>query len=189
MSKRDIFIFLFKWKYSLIGYFLLIVTLTTVLVYVLPQKYYATAVVLVEGYKAPVMNSIYTPGLDELSVINSQVEIILSYTVISNAVDALGSREDNKPPTAIQEFVRSVKDKLIELGLSEYYTEREQLIDTILEQIDVEPQAASSIIKISFRSKEPATAAGIVNSVTDSYLNHHLRIYGSPGTPELYRVQ
>lgn len=189
MSKRDIFIFLFKWKYSLVGYFLFIVILTTVGVYVLPQKYSSTAVVLIEGYKAPVMNSIYTPGLDQLSVINTEVAIILSYTVISNAVDALGPLESGEPLTAFQEFRQAVTDKLVELGLSEDFTPREQLIYMISEGIDVDPRAVSGIIEISFKSKYPESSANIVNAVTDSYMDHHLKIYASPGTPELYRVQ
>jgi uncharacterized protein involved in exopolysaccharide biosynthesis len=189
LSKRDIFIFLFKWKYSLIGYFLFIVTLTTVLVYVLPQKYLSTAVILVEGYRAPVMNSIYTPGTDELSVINSEAEIILSYAVLSSAVDSLGSLDSGEPPTALQEFVAAVKDTLVELGLSEDFTPREELIDTLTDELDVEPLASSSIIEISYKSKYPVFGAKIVNAVTDSYMDHHLKIYASPGTSEMYRLQ
>lgn len=98
MSKRDVIFFLFKWKYSLIGYFLFVVAAVTALVYLLPHKYAATSLVLVESNLAPVMRSDPTFGVEESLVLNSEIAIIRSQTVLFSTVDKIGLGKHEDPP-------------------------------------------------------------------------------------------
>lgn len=190
MTKRDIIVFLFKWKYSLIGYFLFVVVAVTAFVYLLPQKYPAKAVVLVESSRAPVMRSDIAFGVEQLSVLNSEISIILSKTVLSSAVDKVGVGEgNNEPPDMMDRIVGAVIGWMEEVGLKERMTPREGLIRRLEDKLKVEPLANSNIITISFAGENPDRITQIVNAVTDSYIDHHLKVFSSAGTSGVYRLQ
>lgn len=189
MSKRDIIIFLFKWKYSLIGYFLLVVAAVTLFVYLFPQKYEATASVLIESNRAPVMRSDIAPGVEELSVLNSEAAIILSKTVLSSAVDEVGISKSEEPPTTMERLIEAFGTWLDEVGLSEPMTPREQMIRKLEKDLAVAPLPNSNVITITFSGKNPQWTAQIVNAVTDNYIQHHLKIFSSAGTSQVYRLQ
>lgn len=191
MSKRDIIIFLFKWKKSLIGYFLLVIALSVFLVYVLPQKYEAAAIILVESNRAPVMRSDVAYGVEQLSVLNSEVAIIRSNTVLTAAADKIGIVEtvEQEPAGAITELISRIGQWMIDIGLRESTTPRDSLISSLKDGIKVAPQPSSNVITISYKSNNPEKAAEIVNTVTDIYIQQHLDIFSSRGTSEVYRLQ
>jgi uncharacterized protein involved in exopolysaccharide biosynthesis len=189
LSKRDIIVFLFKWKYSLIGYFLFVVATVTTFVYLLPQKYEATASVLIESNRAPVMRSDMAPGVEELSVLNSEASIILSKTVLSSAVDEVGIAESGEPPTTIEQLIDALGAWLEDVGLSEPMTPREELIRKLEKDLGVAPLPNSNVIAITFSGKDPKRTAQIVNAVTNNYIQHHLKIFSSAGTSQVYRLQ
>jgi len=190
MSKRDIIIFLFKWKYSIIGYFLFVVALVTTLLYVLPKKYPAMARVVIESNLAPVMRSSPAPGrVDPLGVLNTEVEIILSATVLSSTVDRLKPHERPLVLNPWTEFKGRVRTQLEDLGLLERMSRRDTWIRRLEKKLGVEPIVSSAVINISYSEENPKWAARIVNAVTDSYIAQHLKIYSSPGTVDVYRRQ
>ena len=190
MSKRDIIIFLFKWKYSLIGYFLFVVAMVTVFVYLLPPKYSAKAVLLVESNRAPVMHADVAYGADSTSVLNSEVAIILSKSVLSSAVDKVGpGGESVEDDSAIGQYIDAVYAWFIDVGLMEPKTLREGMIKKLEDNLDVAPLPASNIITISLGDKNPTWLTKILNAVTDSYIEQHLKIYSSPGSSEVFLRQ
>lgn len=189
MSKRDIIVFLFKWKYSLIGYFLFIVAAVTAFVYLLPQKYEATASVLIESNRAPVMRSDIAPGVEELSVLNSEAAIIKSNTVLSSTVDEVGIAESSEPPTMVEQVLDAFGAWLEKIGLSEAMTPRDELIRKLEKDLVVEPLPNSNVITITFSGKDPKRTAQLVNTVTNNYIRHHLKIFSSAGTSQVYRLQ
>lgn len=190
MTKRDIVIFLFKWKYSLIGYFVFVVAAVTVFTYVSPKQYEAKAAVLVESNRAPAMRSDIAYGVEQLSVLNSETAIIRSQTVLSDTVDKIGSVPPaNAPASGLARWVRDLVKWTEEVGLKEPMTPRQSFIRTLEKDLAVAPRPNSNVITITFRGKDPERAARIVNTVTDSYIDHHLKIYSSAGTSEVYRLQ
>jgi uncharacterized protein involved in exopolysaccharide biosynthesis len=189
MSKRDVILFLFKWKYSLIGYFLFVVASVTALVYVLPQKYEAMSAVLVESNRAPVMRSDTAFGTKELTALNSAIAIIQSETVLSAAVDKVGIGESGEAPSTVELLIDDVVSWLEGVGLKEPMTPRDELIETLRDNLEAEPLAESNVITITLGGKNPKWITDIVNAVTDSYIAQHLRIFSSKGTSEVYRIQ
>ena len=199
MSKRDIVIFLFKWKKSLIGYFLLVIALSVLFVYVIPQKYEAVATILVESNRAPVMRADVAYGVEALSVLNSEVAIIRSNVVFAATADKILALDAEKVDAAeeeldgfalvIVELFNSIMQWTIDIGLREPTSVRENLIASLEDDLKVLPQPNSNVITLSYNSDNPEIAAEIVNTITENYIQQHLRIFSSGGTSELYRLQ
>ena len=200
MSKRDIVIFLFKWKKSLIGYFLLVIALSVLLVYVIPQKYDAVATILIESNRAPVMRADVAYGAEQTSVLNSEVAIIRSNVVFAATADKIGALYAEKVDAndveeadgfalVVMEWFNAIGQWAIDVGLREHTTAREDLISSLVDGLKVAPQPNSNVIAISYKSDNPEMAAEIVNTITENYIQQHLRIFSSGGTSELYRLQ
>lgn len=197
MSKRDIIIFLFKWKKSLVGYFLLVIALSVLLVYALPQKYEAVATILVESNRAPVMRADVAYGVEQMSVLNSEVAIIRSNVVLAATADKIGTIDVKKvdavdieePDGIVAELFNSIMQWMLDVGLRESTTAREDLISSLEDGLKVKPQPNSNVITLSYKSDNPKMAAEIVNTITENYIQQHLRIFSSGGTSEVYRLQ
>lgn len=197
MTKRDIVIFLFKRLKSLFGYWFLIIGLSVFLVYFLPQKYEAVGKILIESNRAPVMRSDMAFGVEQLTVINSEVAIIRSKPVITETAKKVDSirqakqrmEEKQAPRGVISQTLKRVREWMIEVGLREKNSPWDQLINELERSLRISPQPASNIIAISYKSSDPELAATIVNTVIENYINHHLDIFSSLGTVEVYRLQ
>ena len=201
MTKRDIIIFIFKWEKSLFGYWFLIIGLSVLLVYSIPQKYEAVAKILIEGNRAPVMRADLAFGVEQLSVLNSAIAIIRSkpvFTATAAKVESLrkskirskkGAVEKEVPSGFIVESFEKLGQWMLDVGLRDSSSAREQLISDLEIGLKIAPQPNSNVIAISYKSDDPEMAAIIVNTVTDNYIKHHLKIYSSIGTSEVYRLQ
>ena len=189
MSKRDILIFLFKWKGTILSVFFGVVTLVTLLVYFLPSSYTALSTVLVEHTKAPSMRSEMYPGAEMIEVINTEVAIVLSRTVMEHVADRLKLDQLPTKDTTVLRVVRRVQDALIEIGLLDPVSKREQWIGSLLRDVKVKPTVSSNIFTVKYATEDPQLAADIVNAITDEYLSHHMKIYSQQGIAEFYRGQ
>lgn len=188
MTKRDILYFFFKWKANIFFLFFLVVFLVTLFVYVIPPSYTGKAKVLVEPNRAPAMRTDMAPGLQQGEVSFSEVEIILSYAVMSAVVDKL--QLHNQPPakeTFVSGVLKSIKTTLGGLGLTIEMEPRDAWINRLLTKVKVEPIKTSSILEVIYVDKSPELAAKIVNVVVDSYIQHHFEVYMSSGNSKLYK--
>ena len=197
MTKRDIVIFLFKWWNSLLGYWILVVLLCSFLVYSLPQQYEATAKILVESNRAPVMRADSVFGVENLNFLNSAIQIIRSRPVLeatARRVEAYNRRKaaeagEGPPPGGLVLALQRLGDWTIEVGLRNQGSQREDLISELEDSLVIEPQPNSDVITISHRNYNPELAAMIVNTVTKHYIDQHLKIYSSGGTSKIYSQQ
>lgn len=197
MTKRDIIIFIFKWEKSLFGYWFLIIALSVFLVYAIPQQYEAVAKILIEGNRAPVMRADLAFGVEQLSVLNSEIAIIRSKPVFTaTAVKVESLRKSKKsavdkevPSGFIVESFEKLGQWMLDVGLRESSSAREQLISDLEVGLKIAPQPNSNVIAISYKSDDPEMAAIIVNTITDNYIKQHLKIFSSIGTSEVYRLQ
>ena len=213
MTKRDIIIFIFKWGKGLFGYWLLIIGVSIAVVYIMPQNYEASAKILIESNRAPVMRADVAFGVEQLSVLNSSVAIIRSgpvFEATADHVEAINrkkqAKQEEQPQveaegdaasrsfigaqiSALLETFRNLGQWMIDVGLREDSTSRELFLQGLDSRLKVAPQANSNVITISYTSNEPEMAATIVNTVTEKYIDHHLEIYASLGISEVYRLQ
>ncbi len=189
MSKRDILIFLFKWKYTILGSILTIVSMVTALAYLMPPDYIGKASLLVESNRAPTMRSSFSPGLDMLEVIRSEAEIVRSRTVMEAVVTELRLHERPSRDTSLKRVLKSIREGMAALGLITVMAPREQWVGHLLSEVEVEPVPGSNVLNISYFDSDPEWAAQIVNTITDHYIKHHLAIYSSQGVSEFYQRQ
>ena len=79
---------------------------------------------------------------------------------------------------------------MIDVGLREEASSaREKLIQGLQDGLKIDPRPNSNVIAISYKSDDPEMAAIIVNSITENYINQHLKVFSSIGTSEVYRLQ
>jgi uncharacterized protein involved in exopolysaccharide biosynthesis len=197
LTKRDIIIFVFKWEKSLFGYWFFIIALSVFLVYALPQKYEAVAKILIEGNRAPIMRADVAFGAEQMNVLNSEVAIIRSKPVFAATAAKVaaikkalkGNTENEVTSSPVREVFGRLGQWTLDVGLREASPPREQLISDLENGLKVAPQPNSNVIALSYKSADPEMAAIIVNTITESYINQHLKIFSSIGTSEVYRLQ
>jgi len=212
LTKRDIIIFIFKWGKGLFGYWFLIIGIALLVVYTLPQKYEASAKILIESNRAPVMRADLAFGVDQLNVLNSEVAVIRSGPVFRATADrieainkrkqaALAKQEKKTDPgdsedakiwqklSILLDLYNQFARWMIEVGLREESSARDLLIQGLDSGLKIAPQANSNVIVLSYISDDPEMAAIIVNTITEKYIDHHLQIYSSLGISEVYRLQ
>ncbi|MEQ8234312.1 MAG: GNVR domain-containing protein [Gammaproteobacteria bacterium] len=190
ISKRDIFIFLFKWKGTIFGWALFTFLMVTAFSYLLPQVYPATAKVIVERNRAPnLRSSVSYDGLESVEVMNNESAIIRSRPVMSAVVDAVEPHKRPQGDSGLSRFIRETLANMAELGLIAHLEPREKWIDALLRKVEPEAVVNSNVLEISYSDEEPEWSARIVNAVTDAYIAHHLEVYSSQGVTEFLRGQ
>lgn len=187
MTIRDILIFLFKWKRVICFTFLFILLLTTVLTYLIPPSYVAQASVLVERNRAPAMRSSFVSGMEAAEVLNTEVQIALSHTVIAAAVDKVAPHLRPKGSSVARRIINGIRGMMSASGLVPEISPRQRWIRSLMSSVKAEPVTVSSILRISFENPDPQLATQIVNTITDEYIKHHLKVYSALGSSEFYK--
>ncbi len=186
MSKRDLLIFLFKWKASLLGIFLLVAGPAALVIFLAPPSYVASSRVLVERNRPPVLRTVLEPSMDLAEALNTEAEIFVSRTVMSNVVDKLRPFDRPKKPSHLGAAVEATRAWLEETGLLYAQSPRERWIQLLQKNMKVKPSIDSSILKISFGDDDPQWAARLVNSALDEYIAQHVKVFSSRGTAHIY---
>lgn len=188
MSKREILVFLFRRQWSMLSILLGTVTLVTLFVYVLPSSYTAVSKVLLEPTKSPTLGTESRYGSDVGEVLYTEIEIVLSRTVMEAVVDKLKLHERGGPLGPVARFIASVKAGLVEVGLLDPPEPRESWIRDLLKDVKAKPVLDTHVFTISYSDQNPAQAAEVANAITDEYMSHHTRIYTYENAVEFYRA-
>ncbi len=186
MSKRDLLIFLFKWKASIIGMFLLVMAAASVVIFFVPPSYTAGSRVLVERHRSPVLRTVFAPSMDLAEALNTEAEIFVSRTVMSNVVDKLKPHERPRQASRIGTIVDATRGWMEETGLLYPQSSRERWIQLLQKNMKVKPSIDASILKISFGDEDPQWSARLVNAALDEYIAQHVRVFSARGTSQVY---
>lgn len=165
----------------------LVVALVTAFVYLFPASYTATAKVLVESAKAPTLATEPRLGADVGEVLYTEIEIVLSRTVMESVVTSLGLDKPGTPTGWIPRKIAAVKASLVEVGLLDPPDPHEDAIRDLLKSVKVKPVLDTHVFTVSYSDDSPERAAAVVNAATDAYLVHHTRIYSYENAADLYR--
>lgn len=187
MSKREILVFLFRRKWSLISILLATLTLVTVFAYVLPSSFTAVSKVLLEPTKSPTLGTESRYGSDVGEVLYTEIEIVLSRTVMEAVVDKLKLHERGGPLGPVAQFIADVKASLVAVGLLDPPEPRESWIRDLLKDVKVKPVLDTHVFTISYSDQNAVQAAEITNAITDEYMSNHTRIYSYENAVEFYR--
>ncbi len=186
MTKRDILWFLFRYKSSILGWWVFVVAIVTVLTYFRPPAYIASGTVLVERTKAPIITGPLTTVPEMAEAMNTEIEIVRSRPVIEAVVDEFIPQNagDSGNPLGAE------KPSLMErLGLRTAVPPREAWIENLTDDIKIKPIVDSNIMTISYGSRDPNLAMLIVNAVTESYIAYRSSLVNSRGASKYFETK
>src|SRR5262245_42609768 len=164
-----------RWRAGLI----VTVATTTVLLaaaatIVLPAKYKATTIVLVDPRQPRVTNSEVISGIgSDAAAVESQVELIESSSLARKVVARLGLERD--PEFAAASLVERLTEALMPAaghesqGIAERQVSR--LVSRFQKNLSVRRRGLTYVLEISFSSTDPAKAARISGAVAEAYLD------------------
>ena len=187
VSKRDIAFLFFKRKNQILLAFVATLAVATVSSYVNPRSYEASATVYVVRNLPPIAATGPTTlnqVLDRREVLNSEVDLITSRAVAEQVVDEFGLGKTSGPkrqPGAFVAAVRAVsaaiRGTLIKSGLIDAPgDERSAIVSGLLSGLNAAPGLNSNFITIKNRGDSGESAARIVNSFTQVYLDGRLSL-------------
>lgn len=155
-------------KVILIWVFMLTVTVTTVISFILPKTYTATTSLVINSKGADPVTGFMLPPTLMLGYIATQVDIIQSRNVALKVVDRLGIVNS---PIAKAQFEKATKG---EGSISDWYA------DQFLQNLEVKPSRESSVIEISYQGADPMFAASLANAFAEAYINTNLQLKIEP---------
>jgi uncharacterized protein involved in exopolysaccharide biosynthesis len=162
----------FKHRGLVLGVFLLVFLCSALAAIIRPQTWMASSKVLVKlgetvqlaPSEAP-SRSINPPLNQE--VVKTEADLARSWEVVKAAVDQLGIEpEDGDDPAAMDE-----------------------LIDGLRSGLTVQATPGTNMLQISFIGRDPERSARFVNAITESYVDHHNKVYGRSGVKSFYDEQ
>ncbi len=206
-SARDLLYMIFKRKKLILwvsgGFFAFVLFFTllktpkynvSTIVYI-PATVYEESLFGGEG-QSPLMGP-YSPARSntEIAIVNSRPvceRVVALYNLHTREIEDPTWRDDIKSAIKwpIKQAISLVKSilGLPDVELSEE-TKFENAVGALQANVTAEPVPYSSVIKISYKDRDPVMAAKILNSVTDEYLNQHLVMNINQAKSSFYNEQ
>lgn len=168
------------------------VLLTAAVAIMLPSRYTAVAKVLVadKSPEGPDLAAAARGLPPDVAFMSSQVQVVASRNLAATVIDKLGLESDPefnaelRPKSFFQRMIDVLPvDRVRQaLGLPPSVLDpeltkrlqREQVIDTFLDNLFTEVVEASRVIDIWFTSEDREKAARIANAIADGYIDQHL---------------
>jgi uncharacterized protein involved in exopolysaccharide biosynthesis len=171
-----------KQRLTMLGVFVTVFTAIVAVILLLPKRYESTMKVLVKKERADLF---ITPGhagengplpqdVSEADL-NSEVELLRSIDILRPVVlqCGLAKREING----------------VQAGGANLPVAEEKALRKLQKDLQVNPVRKSNIIQISYVAYDPPTAAAVLRTLADRYLNAHLALHGAPGTYDFFSGQ
>ena len=166
---------------------------TSAVVYVMPNRYEASATVLIDPRKRTIVNleQVVSDLRADTPTVESEVEVLRSASIAMRVIDALKLREDaelNAPgpakrammrvglaraPSASPPNVLAAAESPAFEGIDRLLAvepERDELLAGFLDRLKVLRVRNTFLIEIRFSSASPVKAAKIANAIADAYL-------------------
>ena len=169
-SLRDFLHVIFKRKNQILIFFIVTVCTVVAGTFIMRPTYEAKAQILVKIgrenlYIPPNSTSGQVINVNQDDQVNSEIELIKS---------------------------RSLAEKVIKtIGLKNIYkdTEYKDAVLRFQKSLSVEGIKKSDVIEVSFKHKDPETAAKIVNTLANAYLDEHLLVHRNPQSFNFFEDQ
>jgi len=169
---------LFRRKWLLAGAFLSIAIGTLLLALFLPNQYQSRMKILVKNARADVVIS---PGRTSASDVTSNV----SETQINSEIALLTSKD------LLEEVVR--QNGLARHSTSALWNDQvppaEKAVQQLEKDLEIVAVKKADIIEVSYTARSPETAATVLQSLANLYLDKHLKLHRPPGTHEFFQNQ
>jgi len=168
MNFQQIIIVLMARKKIVISIFFATVLAATVISFLLPKTYKATASVLLNYKGVDPVTGLTLPGQLLPGYMATQIDIITSKNVAVRVVNQLKLDQD---PAAIKAFNAS-EDK--------NDTIQNWLADGLLKRVEAVPTRESSVVEISFKGRPAVYSAQVANAFATEYQNASIQLRVDP---------
>ncbi len=213
-SVRDIMYVVFRHKWRIVTFFLLVLAIVTAVTFVLPVVYRSEAVLLVRLGREylPADMSVEQPFVnvaqDRTGEVKSEVAILTSYDLAQQVVEEFGEgwilyRSDlprkekaiDEPPAPgpLKQAVNILRDQarnvLVLLRLRERLEPKEEAIRTLMDSITVDVEDKTNIIRVGMELKHPELAKQVLKRLIELYLERHVDVYAAQAVPAFFQKQ
>ncbi|HVQ36655.1 MAG TPA: Wzz/FepE/Etk N-terminal domain-containing protein [Pyrinomonadaceae bacterium] len=170
---------LFRRKWLLIGVFVSISAVAALLAAFLPSQYQSRMKILVKNARADV---VITPGRTNLTDVNNSD---VSETQINSEIALLTSKDL---------FEQVVKQNGLDrqAGSSFWGAQvppAEKAVHELEKNLEIVAVKKADIIEVTYTARSPETAAAVLQSLANLYLDKHLKLHRPPGTQEFFQNQ
>ncbi|WP_020167613.1 MULTISPECIES: chain length determinant protein EpsF [Methylotenera] len=168
MSFSQLLSILLARKWIFVWVFSITVLVTTVVSFLLPKTYSATASLVLNSKGADPVTGFMLPATLMPGYIATQVDIIQSRNVALKVVDKLGIANN---ATAKAQFEKATQ------GEGDI---RHWFADQFIENLEVNPSLQSSVIEVSYRGADPQFSAAMANAFAEAYIDTSLQLKIEP---------
>lgn len=216
-SIREILHIVFLHKGKIIGFFLTVFLLNTVLTLVKPETYMSYSKLLIKIGRENVSKDPSVVG-DTFSVmqsyqdqVNSELAILQSQDLAEAVVDEIGPERffektdraagggegGGEPPFSLVKTLEkivngvrgAVENTLIALNLAEAVPVRERALKFFEKKLHVEVLEDTSIIWVSFTALTPGTAQDTLAALIQKFLDQHIEVHRTQASPVFFEAQ
>src|SRR5712691_2985319 len=179
-----------RWRARLIA----LITLATVALLIgalviLPPKYKATTIVLVDPRQPHVTKTeAVLSGIGaDVAAVESQVELIASSALASKVIASLKLADDPElaSPSPLEHLIDGVLTLFGRDPDAFEKTRANRIIDKFQRNLTVRRRGLTYVLEISYVANEPAKAAGIANAVAEAYLDDQRSAKGRDHGPRI----
>lgn len=198
---RDILTVLFKRKFLIVSFAVLVFAVVFVGNYAWPPKYESVATVRIMqsrevGQNDPTLSRTAWAALPRITPedVNSEIELVYSNTVLENVVKEQ-NLTGNLPQSGgiLRTVFRGVKRVGMEiqyaLALKRRPTPEQQAVDLVRDSLTVRPIKDTYVLEITCRLGSPNDAQSVLSAVIQSYIKKHLEVFATPKSSEFIREQ
>lgn len=210
-SLRDLYYILFRYKWRIMVFFLVVIVVTAVGVVFATDIYNSQAKLLVRlGRENVTLDPTATTGTiipvrpSRESEMNTELEILNSQQIAEMVVDSIGAealiyREHpvagsndammakiKRPLDILAKRIRQLKARSDNTGSSD---KRDAAVRMVMDNLQVETQKISNTIYLAYRSQNPELAQEVLTKVIDSYLEKHIDLHQTPGSHQFFTQQ
>jgi exopolysaccharide transport family protein len=176
---------------------LIMMALSGFMISQLTPKYSATTAVMIPAREVQVVDveAVLSGILGDLAAIESEIQIIRSRDMAARVIRALNIDEDpefnralQSPSLPLMELMTPLREALADIrsviwgvpkeseatdpgGANSVDAEFTRVVDSFLDNLVAVQPGRSRVINVSFQSKNPETAANVVNKLAELYIN------------------
>jgi uncharacterized protein involved in exopolysaccharide biosynthesis len=166
LAARSFLYAVFKHRWLVLGVFGVVFAASAVAALTRPGAWLARSKVLVKLGETVQLAPAEAPSRSmgvplSQDVVRTEVDIVKSWDVVSEAIARLGIEPTDGTSMA-------------------------DLVDGVRRGLSVAPTPGTNMLGISFIGKDPDRAAKLVNTITDVYIEHHNRVYRRDGIHMFY---
>ncbi len=176
-SLKDTVVALFRRKWLILFTFLTTASASVGFAVYMPDRFESRMKFLVRNMRSDVQitpdrDGAAGPDRGEVSEaqIISEIELLKSRDLLEQVV--------NETSLARNEFGHPLNAKELELA-----------VHKLEKDLRISPVKKANIIEVNYTSKDPETAADVLEKLSEFYLNKHLTIHRPPGTYEFFKKQ